>query len=179
MIKKFGDKKITIRKLSNKDLKQPEKFQDFLNSLIEEDAMILMNTERTKKEEFEWLKSKLSKIRKKKEVALIAVCDGMIVGKTSITLESQRKSHIGGFGIGVKQGYRGIGLGEFLMKEIIKLAKKELKPKPKIIQMDAFFNNKPARRLYKKMGFKEVAIVPKEYQLKGQLTSSVIMVLEI
>jgi len=40
-IKEFGGKKITIRSLSNKDFKKVREFQDFINSLIEEDAQIL------------------------------------------------------------------------------------------------------------------------------------------
>ena len=41
------------------------------------------------------------------------------------------------------------------MKEIIKLAKKELKPKPKIIRLGVYSINKPAISLYKKFGFKK------------------------
>lgn len=39
-VKNFGDKKITIRLLSQKDLNYPEKFRDLVNSLVREDAQI-------------------------------------------------------------------------------------------------------------------------------------------
>lgn len=45
----FGDKKITIRKVAKSDLKNAKKFQDFINSLVEEEAKILMNKKLTLK----------------------------------------------------------------------------------------------------------------------------------
>ena len=36
--KTFGNKKIIIRKLSKNDLRNAKKFQEFINSLIEEEA---------------------------------------------------------------------------------------------------------------------------------------------
>lgn len=179
MIKKFGDKTILIRPLSAKDLKRPEKFQEFINSLVEEDAMIYMNIKQTKQQESEWLKDKLKNIRKKKAVTLIAECDGMIVGNTGIALGNFRQSHVGEFGITIRWGYRGVGLGSFLMGRVIKLAEKELKPKPKMLELGVFAGNAPALRLYTKMGFREVARVPKALQYKGKLINRIIMTKKI
>ncbi len=39
----FKNNKITIRPFSVKDLKCPEKFQNFINSFVEEKALILKN----------------------------------------------------------------------------------------------------------------------------------------
>jgi len=39
----FNGKEITIRKLSKNDLGKVKKFQDFINSLIEEGAKIIFN----------------------------------------------------------------------------------------------------------------------------------------
>ncbi len=68
-----------------------------------------------------------------------------------------------------------MGLGKFLTQEVIKLAKKELKPAPKIIKLEVYVNNKPAIGLYKKMGFKIVAKIPKQIQYKGKLIGEYIM----
>jgi len=81
------------------------------------------------------------------------------------------------FGITIRKDYRRIGLGNYLMKEIIKLAKKELKPKPKIIRLSVFSNNKPAINLYKKHGFKKVAVIPDQLQYKGRLVDQAVMLL--
>ena len=87
--------------------------------------------------------------------------------------------HVGEFGIAIKKEFRGIGLGSFLMREIIQLAKTELKPKPKIIKLGVFANNKPAIALYKKMGFKQVAVLPRHLEYKGNLVAEIIMYLEV
>ena len=109
---------------------------------------------------------------------LAAEYDDKIIGTTGIDLDRWRKDHVGNFGITVRQGYRGIGLGKFLMAEILKLAKKELKPKPKIIRLSVYPNNKPAIALYKKFGFKIAANIPKQIQYKGKLINETIMLLD-
>ena len=105
----------------------------------------------------------------------MAECNNKIIGATDIELDRWRRNHIGKFGITIIQGYRGIGLGKHLMSEVIKLAKKELKPSPKIIQLEVYTNNKPAIALYKKMGFKIVAKLPKQIQWKGKLIDELVM----
>lgn len=175
----FGDKKITIRKISNKDLRNVKKFQDFINSFVEEDAKIAMNKKLSLREEREWMKDVLKKLKFRKEIFLFAECDNKIIGTTSIELDRWRKSHIGNFGITIRDGYRRMGLGKYLMGKILKLARKELKPKPKIIKLTVHLNNKPAIKLYKKYSFEKIATIPKQIQYKGKLLDEIIMILEI
>jgi ribosomal protein S18 acetylase RimI-like enzyme len=175
----FGDKKITTRKINEVDLKNVKKFQVFINSLIEEDAMVSMNKRLTSKEESAFLERILKEQKNKTRVYLIAESDGEVVGSTGIGLSTWRRNHIGDFGIVIKNGYRGVGLGERLMSEIIKLAKKELNPKPRIIQLQVVCKNKPAFGLYKKMGFKTVAKLPKQLQYRGKLVSTFVMMREV
>ncbi|KKQ18576.1 MAG: GCN5-related N-acetyltransferase [Berkelbacteria bacterium GW2011_GWA1_36_9] len=172
--KTFGDK-ITIRKLSKGDLKNSKEFLDFINSLVKEEAKILLKKELTLKEEKEKLEKFLESTDKKTMVFLIAEHSGKIVGTTSIDLGRGRKNHIGGFGIIIRDSYRGMGLGKYMVGEVIRLAKKELRPAPKIIQLEVYANNKPAINLYKKMGFKAVARIPKQIQHKGKLVSALTM----
>lgn len=179
MIKKFGDNTITIRQLSPKDTNMAVKFKNFLNSLVKEDAMIYMNVKQTKQQEIEWLKGEIKKIKAKKEVCLIATSDGIVVANATVTLDSYRKSHIGDFAIGIRWGYRGFGLGTFLMERVLKLAKKELKPTPKIFRLGVLQGNKPASRLYTKLGFREVARIPKELEYKGKLIAEIIMTKQV
>jgi len=171
----FNDKKIAIREISKEDLKNVKKFKDFINSLVEEQALIQMNKKVGLKEEVLWLKEKLKQIKKKREVALIAEDKDKIVGNTQIRLNWGRHEHIGDFGTSIRNGYRRIGLGTYLTKEMIKLAKKGLKPRPKIIRLSAYSINKPAIALYKKLGFKEVARIPKQGKIKGKLVAEIIM----
>ena len=173
----FGSKKIIIRKLSNGDLRNVKKFQDFINSFVEEDAQILYNKKFSLKEEKNWLKEQLQNIKNHKTVFLMAQDHNKVIGTTGIDLHRGREAHVGEFGITIRNGYRGIGLGKYLMKEIIKLAKKELKPK--IIRLSVFPTNKAAIGLYKKLGFKKVAKIPKQIQYKGKLLDEIIMLLKV
>lgn len=174
--KLFDDKKLTINPLSKKDFKFAKEFLDFINSLVEEDAKILMNKKMNLKEEMEFLEKGVKNTKDKKKVYLIAKDGNKVVANTSIELGVFKRNHIGKFAIGIRAGYRGIGLGTYLMQEIIKLAKKELDPSPKIFQLEVLENNKPAIGLYKKMGFKAVAKVPKQIQHKGRIIGEYIMI---
>jgi ribosomal protein S18 acetylase RimI-like enzyme len=179
MENKIKLKEIKIRPLSSNDLRLVKEFLDYHNSLVKEEAMILTKKNKTLKEEKEWLKEKIKKVKDKRLVFLMAEDNGKIVGIVSISSEKGRQDHIGGLGISVRKEYIGIGLGKKLMKEILKLAKKELKPRPKIIRLSVFSTNKIAQNLYKKLGFKSVAKIPKQVQYKGKLVDEIIMIKEI
>jgi len=174
-IKTFGDKKIVIRQIRSGDVANAKKFQNYINSLIDEEAKILMNKKFSLKEERKAVESFLANNRKKNKVLIIAEHNNQIVGLTDVSLDRHRRNHIGIFGISIRAGYRGIGLGKHIMEEVMRLAKKDLNPKPKIIQLEVYANNKPAIALYKKMGFKIVAKLPKQIQYKGKLIDELTM----
>jgi ribosomal protein S18 acetylase RimI-like enzyme len=176
MIKIFQGKKLKIRELKNSDLKRVKDFLDYMNSLVGEEAMISINKKISLKEEKEWLKRNLKEIKGEKRVMIVAEDKNKIVGICECKLKEGRQSHVGEIGIGVRKECRGIGLGKFLLSEILKLAKKRLKPK--IFRLSVFETNKIAQNLYKKIGFKKVAKIPKQIQYKGKLISEIIMILE-
>ncbi len=64
----FGEKKIQIRKLSKNDLRNVKKFQDFINSLIKEEAQITLNRKLSLREETGFVKGKFKNIEKHKEM---------------------------------------------------------------------------------------------------------------
>jgi ribosomal protein S18 acetylase RimI-like enzyme len=176
MKKDFKGKIIEIRKFSKKDIGRSKDFLQFINSLIEEEAKIALNKKMTLKEEKIWAIDKEKKLREGKEVCLIAEDGQKIAGLANIKTKEGVGSHVGEFGIRIADGYRRIGLGKYMTKEIIDFAVKELKNTPKIIRLSVFANNKPAQGLYKKMGFKEVARIPKQIQYKKRLTDEVVMI---
>lgn len=177
-IKTFGDKKINIRSIQKSDLKIVKKFQEFINSLVKEDVKIYFNKPISLNEERKWLLKTLKAIKAKSDVRILAECNSRIVGMTHVERLEHKKSHLSTFGIVIRQGYRGLGLGKYLTDEIIKLARKELKPKPKFIRLEVYATNVPAINLYKKMGFEEVARIPKQIKYKGKLVDELIMMRE-
>ncbi|MGC9599019.1 MAG: GNAT family N-acetyltransferase [Minisyncoccia bacterium] len=174
-VKTFGGKKLAIRTMRNADLTRARDFQSFINSLVGEDVKILIDKKMTLKDEAEFLRKALKGVKKRTRVQLVAEHGDKIVGVAHVELGRYKKNHIGNFGISIIGGYRGLGLGSCLTSELIKLARKELKPRPKIIQLEVYANNKPAIGLYKKMGFKTVARLPKQIQHKGKLVDALIM----
>lgn len=177
--KTFGDKKLTIAPLSAKDLKHAKRFMNFINSLVEEDAKILMNKKKTLKEETEFVKDAVKKTKEGNKIFLVAKDDEKVVANTGFELEGYKKNHIAKLGIAIRQEYRGIGLGNYMLGAVMKLAKEKLKPTPKIFQLEVYANNKPAIGLYKKMGFKIVGKIPKQLQYKGKLITEYIMIKEV
>jgi len=162
--------------MKRSDLKRAKNFLDFINSLVEEEAMILEKKKKTLREEKEWLKSQLKEIREKKRVIILAENKNKIVGICSCRSGRERQSHVGEIAIGIRKGYRGIGLGKFLFGEVLKLAKRKLRPK--IFRLFVFEGNEIAKNLYKKFGFKEVAKIPKQIEYKGKLISEIVMIKE-
>jgi ribosomal protein S18 acetylase RimI-like enzyme len=173
----FGDKKLAFVPMSAKELKFAKEYLGFINSLVEEDAKILMNKKENLKGETEFLKGAIKDVMGKKKVYLIVKDGNKVVANTSIELQPYKRSHIGKFGIAIRDGYRGMGLGKHIMAEVLKMAKKDL-PGLKIFQLEVYENNKPGIALYKKMGFKEVGKIPKQIQHKGKLISEYIMIKE-
>lgn len=175
--KLFGNKKIIIREFQKSDLRIAKKFQEHINSLVEEDAKLAVNKKLTLKEEKDFLSEIATGYKNKTAVYIVAEHNGKIIGGTGIDLGKWRNSHVAHFGISIRRGYRRIGLGKYLMGEAISLAKKKLKPK--IIKLEVFANNKPAISLYKKMGFKKVAKIPKQRQYKEKLIAEIVMLLDV
>ena len=146
----------------------------YANAFTENDKLLTVGKVGAK-EEMDFLKGVLKRQKDKTGIYLIAEHNNKIIGSADVDLFERRGKHIGDFGIRIVEGYRGMGLGKFLMAEVIKQAIQKLKPTPKIIRLEAFINNKPAISLYKKMGFKIVATIPKQREYKGKLIAEVVM----
>ncbi len=163
----------TLKKL---DSKNPSAFRNFICELIDQGAYLLVDKKPTLKEEKQWLKDKIAAIRKGNELCL-AVWDG---GKLAAVADARRarfkESENVCIGIAILKPYRGKGLGEKLLRSIITLTKKKLKPKT--IYLTVFEQNKVAQNLYTKVGFREFARFPKWIKHKGHYYDSVYMILK-
>ena len=173
----LSGREIVIRKLKKEDLQDAEKFQKFFNSFVEEDAKLSIDEKISVKKQKEMLEGSLRKQRKKEGIYLVAKEKENIAGRVYIKIGDQRSKHVatlGGLMIG--QNYRRMGIAKHLIKEAILLAKKDLQVSPKLIKISAFGNNEPALRLYKKMGFERVAVIPKQFKYRNKYADEVIFI---
>lgn len=75
-------------------------------------------------------------------------------------------------GVGVKENYRGLGLGSKLTEDLLSLAKKE---KIKKIKLAVLADNKKAINLYKKHGFAEKGFIKDGESYQGKLYDNIEM----
>ena len=167
---RINDKIILFR---NPEARDAEQLLTLINSLVDENAQILANRKYTLKEEKDWLNDMLKGIKKNETHVIVAEHNDEIIGSVSISKGVFRQSHIGNLGVSVKRGYRGIGLGRKLMEMSIDIAKRD--KKIKIIRLDVFKTNKIATSLYKKFGFKKIAVLPKSISWKNGYDDAIIM----
>jgi len=166
-------RKVVLRKPRWEDL---DDLLDFINSLVEESADIMRETPVTKKEEAEWLERRLASIAKGETIGVVAEVDGKVVGNSEVGRRGGSMSHVGGLGIAVKKGYRGIGIGKELMKTLIGESRKA---GLKVLVLDVFGSNTVAKSLYSKMGFKDAGRIPRGVFKKGKYIDLLRMTLEL
>jgi RimJ/RimL family protein N-acetyltransferase len=166
----LDEKEILLRTPKISDVRSLLKF---VNSLVEEDALILVNKKYTLKEELEWLKDHLKRIKENKLHDIVAFHKNEVIGKVDIRKGNWRSSHVATLGISVRKDYRRLGLGTLLMKKAIKLSKKD--PEIKILELGVIEGNYIAEKLYKKLGFKFMAKLPKRFLYKGRYVDDIIM----
>jgi len=177
-IKEFKGRKIIIRMLSQEDIRYPEKFQNYINSLIEDkDAQIVLKNRRSLDDEVNWIKDILKGMKESKTITLIAEHDDAVIGEATIVLCRERRSHVAELGISILDGYRGMGLGSYLLSQIISLAWNNLKPPPEIIRLSTLISNKEAINFYQRHGFDIVATIPNQIEFEDKFIDEVVMVL--
>lgn len=140
----------------------------YINTLSRERTFILNQGYKfTLKEEKQWLKELMIKTQKRQAVSLSVFSGKELIGNASIVQKNKAMSHEGSFGIAVAKNFRGEGIGNLLMKFILKEAKQNLKGL-KIITLGVFANNSVAINFYKKFGFKNYGVLPSGLLHRGK-----------
>ena len=110
---------------------------------------------------------------------LAAYLDGRMVGNAGITRvrEHIKYRHRANFGISLKEEVCGLGLGTLMLQEMFKIVKQTTFEQ---LELTVFADNFRAIRLYEKVGFVKVGVVPQAYRLKdGSYHDEVQMVYRI
>lgn len=162
---------LTIRPPAWSDLDQ---LLTYINSLIAEDTFIIMAGKPvTESEEMEYLISLLKDIRQKQSVSLCVFDGERLIANGQIKKRPRRIAHIGDFGITVAKDYRRDGVGSQLLQMLLNEAGNKLGIK--IVVLEVFSNNQPARYIYQKMGFVEFGVLPKSVVHRGEIIDLVLM----
>ena len=179
-IKKFKDKEIRIRYLAEEDVEKASKFNRFANELVKDETAFISNDiEHVFETQDFQVSERLNEMNEKKAIVLIAENNNnSIIGRASITPKTGLAEHVGLLEVHILKGYRDLGLGKYLMTEILKLAESELN-KTKMVRLSVFSNNGVAISLSKKMGFKKIVEIPQQVASNGTVADEVIMLREI
>lgn len=164
---------VTLRAPRMEDL---DDLLEYINSLVKENAMILMKKPIKRDVEARWLANSLVEIETGKSVYVTAEANGKVVANGSISFKDGKESHVCGLGIAISKGYRDVGLGTIIMKELVRQAKKFGK---KLIVLEVFDSNPRAKHVYEKVGFREVGRIPKKLFYGGKYHAAVQMAKEI
>jgi RimJ/RimL family protein N-acetyltransferase len=150
---------------------------ELINSLVEEDAEILIDKKLSREEEADWLSRTLAQLEKGNKVHMVAEVDGKVIASSGITKRRYGcEKHVGNLGIIIKAEYRDLGVGTEMMKTLIDHARiMEIK----ILTFDVYATNNRALHVYEKVGFKKTGRIPKRYYKKGKYIDGIIMTKEI
>jgi RimJ/RimL family protein N-acetyltransferase len=149
-------------------------FLDFINPIIAEKAMIMVQKESTMAEEEEWLKKSAKAMDDGKKLFVIAFSGNRIVGNCESKKGSlQPYEHNVDFGLSVSKEFRGRGLGRRLLQTAMEEGRKAFSPRKTMIEY--IDGNEPARRLYESVGFREVCRLRKHFCHYGEFRDKIVM----
>ena len=131
----------------------------------------------TKADEKEFLNKVLRELAIGRRISVAAFHQGLLVGHCDITGRTSRdEKHTGLLGVIVMEGYRGLGLGQTMMRTALDQA---AKLGIWVVELEVFANNAPARHIYKKLGFRTVGVIPKKILRKGKYVDIVRMYIHL
>ena len=115
--------------------------------------------------------------RSEKDIMLVALCDGKIVGNAILECERpKRYNHRAELSITVLKKYWGNGIGTRLMKELITFASEK---KIESIYLHVRSDNERAISLYKRFGFVKIGEYKRFFKINRKYFNADFMVLEV
>ncbi len=135
---------------------------DFVNETRENSRFLGTDEPVDPENEADWLENRKEEIEESEYIYLAALDGDKIIGSSSVECKDGRKSHTAEAGVMIREKYRGNGLGTFMLKKAVEKAREN--PKMEVIYLKVFSPNKKAEHIYKKIGFEEVARLPKFFK---------------
>ena len=164
---------VTVRTVREQDLYD---CLHFINSLVDEDAPILVDRRSTIQEELVWLNGRLEALAHDDSVVLVAEVSGRVVGVVEVRRHVFREQHVGTVAIGLLKDYRDVGIGTGLMSAAMQRAKDA---GFRLLVLESFSSNRRAIHVYEKLGFQKAGEVPGKVSYQDGYVSSVMMFKEL
>jgi len=170
----------TVRELKPSDFESLiDTFYSFFDEAKADPSfgLVLHHEKPSMADEHRWFADFLSQIERGNALAVVAEAGHQVVGMCDIRRRMPKSAvaHRGELGLFVRKGYRGRGIGESLMRKAIELASGKFE----CIELAVFSNNEPAKKLYRKMGFRTIGNVPKAIKRGDQYFDEDVMILFI
>jgi RimJ/RimL family protein N-acetyltransferase len=140
-------------------------------------GVVSMDRRMKRQDERRFLNRTLKGLAEGNVVSVSAFDRDRMVGNCDIfrrTLQDVR--HTGVLGIVIVEGYRGVGLGEAMVRTALSQASKT---GAWAIELEVFATNAPAKHLYEKVGFITAGVFPKKMQRDGKFIDSIQMYLHL
>ena len=161
-------------------LSDADALRKYINQVSRERTFISFQGEQlTLKEEKQFLKDSLRKIKNREAVVLLIDIEGKTIGGVcGLTMRARTFEHVGELGLSVSKSFRGQGLGKLLIQSVIAEARKRIS-KLRIIMLRCYANNTVALSLYRRVGFKKYGTLPKGIRYKGRYIDEIEMYLNL
>ena len=171
---------VTLRPFTSTDV---DALLRFANSIVREKkenrdlGIAAFDKRLTRGFERKFLRATLASVRKRSGVSIAAFAGRNLVGECMVRgREPNDLKHTGLLGIVILSEYRGVGLGETLMLEVLREAKRI---GIWLVELEVMAINKGAIQLYEKLGFRKVGIVPNKIQRDGRHLDMVTMYVDL
>ena len=106
-------------------------------------------------------------------VLLVADAAGEAIGSADCHAGTYAKTrHVGGIGIAIRDGWRGVGLGRILMERILEWMRARGFKKA---ELAVFGTNERARRLYESLGFETEGTSRRHVLIRGAYVDEILM----
>ena len=130
----------------------------------------------TREAEVDWLARHISAIEKDEEAVVVAGADGRFVGQVEVNRRSGRSRHVGVLGISLLSGFRDVGIGTELMREVEAQAKRL---GIELLTLEVFASSGRARHVHANAGYRIVGCLPKGHLKDGKYIDSIMMSKEL
>ena len=171
---------VTLRPFTSSDV---DALLRFANSIVREKkenrdlGIAAFDKRLTRGLEKKFLRATLASVRKRSGVSIAAFAGRTLVGECMVRgREPNDLKHTGLLGIVILSEYRGVGLGETLMLEVLREAKRI---GIWLVELEVMAINKGAIQLYEKLGFRKVGTVPNKVQRDGRHLDMVTMYVDL